>query len=503
MISLTRSLARQVRAVFRRAGIRSHNGLNKPISIQAGPDGLRLCAMTPDIAIEYQQAGECPADELTLPVSFLDDCQGKRDELVTLAAVNNKRIAVTWQDRGIPQSVRYDADRLRQSFPEPPVIFTAVEPTFWQALRDAAHCTDESPSRYALNNVHLRGEGGLVTVTDGRQLFQQGGFSFPWIGDVMIPRLAVLGCTELERLTPIEIGKTEKSLALRLGNWTLLVTIDTVGRYPQFAEILAQAESGSTVLQLPGTDAAFLADTLPRLPTSEFEECGVTLDLNGEACVRAHGPEGGPMTELVMSGATVTGEPLRIETNRQYLLTAMTLGMTEIRLSAPEAVLVASDGRRKYLWMPLSPQNALGPSADASRIDSAVAATEVSRPPSKSKTRRRSAMSELSTTSNGAAESAATTSGCQPAGGSQPAANAGAVTNEETPTAVQVRRSRLRKTSRQAAVGPIEQAVAVRDSLRESVVKANELIRTLKRQRQQSRLVATTLASLKQLQQAG
>ena len=116
-------------------------------------------------------------------------------------------------------------------------------------------------------------------------------------------------------------------------------------------------------------------------------------------------------------------------------------------------------------------------------------------------------MSESSTLSTGAIETAAA-SDRQSGGGSDPAAtgrtaNAGAATNEVEPLAGQVRRSRIRKTSRQASPGPIEQAVAVRDSLRESVAKANELIRTLKRQRQQNRLVATTLASLKQLQQAG
>jgi hypothetical protein len=477
------------------------------MSIRTDAAGLRIRALTPAIAVEYQRAGDSPADELTIPASFLDDCQGTRDELVTLEAVNKHRIAVTWQDRGIPQSVRYDSDRIRCVFPELPAKFVAIEPRIWQALKDAARCTDESPSRYALNNIHLRGEGGLVTATDGRQLFQHGGFTFPWTGDVMIPRLDLLGCSELEPTALIEIGKTDKSVALRLGNWALLITTDTVGRYPKIDEILAQAESGGTVLRLPAADAAFLADALPRLPKSELDECGVTLDLNGETCLRARGTEGSPTTELVLAGATFTGDPLRVETNRQYLLNAISLGMREIRLSAPDAALVASEHRRKYLWMPLSPRNALGPSADAIRIDSAAVAAGVSRLPSISKTRRRSKMSESSTLSTSAIETAAA-SDCQSGGGSDPAANgrtanAGAATNEVAPPAGQVRRSRIRKTSRQASPGPIEQAVAVRDSLRESVAKANELIRTLKRQRQQNRLVATTLASLKQLQQAG
>ncbi len=50
---------------------------------------------------------------------------------------------------------------------------------------------------------------------------------------------------------------------------------------------------------------------------------------------------------------------------------------------------------------------------------------------------------------------------------------------------------------------PIEQAVALRDTLRAAVTQANELIRSLKRQKREARLVQSTLASLKQLQKVG
>src|SRR5690606_11031401 len=47
---------------------------------------------------------------------------------------------------------------------------------------------------------------------------------------------------------------------------------------------------------------------------------------------------------------------------------------------------------------------------------------------------------------------------------------------------------------------PIEQAIAVRTAVREALTQTNELIRVLKRQKRQSRLVESTLQSLKQLQ---
>ena len=60
-----------------------------------------------------------------------------------------------------------------------------------------------------------------------------------------------------------------------------------------------------------------------------------------------------------------------------------------------------------------------------------------------------------------------------------------------------------KRSSASKRPSPIEQAIAVRDALRTAVVQANELIRTLKQQKRESRLVQNTLASLKQLQRVG
>jgi len=56
------------------------------------------------------------------------------------------------------------------------------------------------------------------------------------------------------------------------------------------------------------------------------------------------------------------------------------------------------------------------------------------------------------------------------------------------------------KPQGQTDVDPIQQAEALRHSLREALAKSSELIRALKRHRKRSRLVETTLASLRELQ---
>ena len=60
-----------------------------------------------------------------------------------------------------------------------------------------------------------------------------------------------------------------------------------------------------------------------------------------------------------------------------------------------------------------------------------------------------------------------------------------------------------RKRSAQPPRGTIEQTIDLRDALRATVVQANELIRTLKQQKRETRIVNSTLESLRQLQKVG
>jgi hypothetical protein len=63
--------------------------------------------------------------------------------------------------------------------------------------------------------------------------------------------------------------------------------------------------------------------------------------------------------------------------------------------------------------------------------------------------------------------------------------------------------TKAKRSSASKRPSPIEQAIAFRDALRTAVVQANELIRSLKQQKREARLVQTTLASLRQLQKVG
>jgi hypothetical protein len=506
MITISRSLARKLRAVLRRAGFKPRGGLAPPVAFHAGPDGLQIRSMAADIAVEYRVPGAFSAEELTVPLELFDDCQGKQNELVTLeSGTKNNTTIASWRDSGIPQLIEYEAKPVQKPFPEVPTTLSPVDAEFWPALRAAAECTDQSPSRYALHNLQLRGETGQVCAADGRQVYWHGGFQFPWTGDVLVPASGVLGCAELAGEGNVEIGQTESSLVLRIGNWTLVLTIDSVGRFPALDEIATCAEAGTSLLRLSAGDAEFLTAVLPKLPREGSEFHGVTLDLNGQAILQAQAAADAPRTDVLLSNATTAGPPIRIAMDRQYLLRALTQGFRNLHLSDPHQPLLAADERRKYIWAPLSLNEAIGQATEVIRIESPSERSGDSR--NQSQPTRRGATMSTATNNPQAVTAGAAATAAEPIGNAAATdvagtTNAAAGVASQVQTGGQGRRTRARKGSRPASAGPIEQAIALRDSLRESVAKSNELIRSLKRQRQQSRLVATTLASLKQLQQA-
>jgi hypothetical protein len=106
-------LARDIRAVVRRAfGTR---GPGPTLCFIADAEGLRVRAKFADAAVQYRAPGEHAAETLWLPFHALGDCEGKKDELVELAAAGKGRCIAQWRDSSVPQIVRYDGPDLHDA----------------------------------------------------------------------------------------------------------------------------------------------------------------------------------------------------------------------------------------------------------------------------------------------------------------------------------------------------------------------------------------------------
>ena len=167
----------------------------------------------------------------------------------------------------------------------------------------------------------------------------------------------------------------------------------------------------------------------------------------------------------MLTESIAQGEPIRINTNWRYLNRAIRLGFREFRLFGPEAPIQCQDeAGRSYLWALLSEEDAIAPRENAIRISSSsgeVGSALSSQPRAKRGRRmtQRQSQDNSATSTSGA-------NGEQPAGLDQ----------------------------------VLAQAEVVKASLRDSLGKTTALIASLRRHRKQSRLIKSTLASLRQLQ---
>jgi hypothetical protein len=481
LLTLTRRHALSLRKVFSAVFRRSVQG--RPIAVEfcCVNERLVLRAAGLGAAIEARLTAGRRFAPFAVSVDALKACEGKSDDPVTFERTTEgeeDQVVVRWTDRGIPQTRTFPAEELVQTFPILPETWSENGPELLTALKDAGETAEEESTRFALSCMRLRGSDGQIAATDSQQLLVQTGYQFPWEDEALVPRSKFFGSPDIPRDQPVSVGRTEDYVLFQVGDWTLWLLIEKVARFPKVEGVIPDPRAGSATVSLAEPDAQFLGPALARLPV-EQDDCdrSVTVDLNGQVAIRSRENADSAVTELVLSRTEWTGEPIRFGTGREYLARAMQLGFRQLSVTAPNAPLCCRDERRVYLWMLLGGDGCVSPADNTVRIDSASAAEPVRRasrssprnPPMPMPRNRLPSDSSSDAGSNGVSH---------------------AESNGET-----------RTDSNGAEHLPVLiQAERLRSALKSALDESRRLIRSLKRQRKQDRLVQSTLASLKELQ---
>jgi hypothetical protein len=282
--------------------------------------------------------------------------------------------------------------------------------------------------------------------------------------------VGVFACQELSQDGPVAIGKTDTHVCVRVGPWAFFLAIDAGARFPDTQAVIPAAAAGATTCRLSAADVAFLVKALPRLPGREDDNAPLTLDLSGQVAVRARAEGQERVTEVLLCRSEVVGPPVRLVCNRQYLARAVALGFTEFRVTKPDVPVASSDRSRTYVWMPLGQDGALPPGDDVLRIASA---SDESATAHAQKERRQEPMTKPHADGQG--------------NGHPPLPPASASATDPAPNGT--------------GLGAlVEEAQALKEVLHDAYGRSARLVAALKRQKKQSRLMASTLASLRQLQ---
>src|ERR1019366_7712439 len=116
MIQITRALARQLRAVLRKAApVESARNDRPSLALHAGPEGLQVRCHHAEVAVEWHLPGPRPLDAVVLPHAALDDLEARHETLVTLTAKSAEAVQARWEAGGVSQVRDYQTvslDRL-------------------------------------------------------------------------------------------------------------------------------------------------------------------------------------------------------------------------------------------------------------------------------------------------------------------------------------------------------------------------------------------------------
>jgi len=448
--------------------------------------------VAPNVAVDYHQPGTLAEDRLVVSARLLADCEGRREEPVVLERGPDDSVRARWYDAGVPQQREYTlaSSETTVEFPKLPQRWLPQGPELLPALLAAAQTAARDSVRYALNQMQLQGKTGQLVATDGRQLLIHSGFRFGWHDSVLVPALPVWGCKELRAAEAVSLGRTESHVFVRVGSWTFALAIDREGRFPNVADIVPAQTARRTTWTLTAPAAALLARSLPRLPGGNDHEQLVRVDLNLPVAVRARGVNDTALAELPLPDSQVNGPALRFCGNRQYLARALALGFTRFELVNADKPVVACDERRTYLWMPLAAKESLPRSSDVVRIGATMANGE-----SAAATERRATVSRpgmASTTTHDANEMPATRNGAVVPVNGHGSRLAVSTVEARGPSALQ-------PGPAAAQAGLLQEAEALRDLLRDGYLRSQRLLAGLKRQRQLSRLLSSTVSALRQL----
>ena len=109
MLSITRAVARVLRATLRKAGDVQSRAKPTVLSFRADDHGLRIQSRAGSVGVEYRMEGTFPAESFRLPFAALADFEGTAATFVTFAAEPNGSVRVEWTDSGVPQRRLYAA----------------------------------------------------------------------------------------------------------------------------------------------------------------------------------------------------------------------------------------------------------------------------------------------------------------------------------------------------------------------------------------------------------
>ncbi len=383
MISISRRDAGRFRAALKRCVVGRPRDLAPQVFVDIARDETTLFAAVGEVAIALALPGALgPNGRHVL-------------EFATLCAMEKVGVAAACEvrPRSLPSSVKgivvassrtMDDASASVSSPWPiPGEWRSANSDLLQALHECSKSAADQSVRYALSRLQIRGAAGELIGTDGRQLLIWGGFRFPFDDDLLTPAVPVFGSRDFASETEIRSGRTDAYFVIEIGPWTIWLTIDATGRFPDVHRAIPRLPQ--EFLNIGEQDRMALLDCLARWPVGD-EETALTLSMGPRPAVRQRTPGGKDPVEFPLLHSSCSAAAMTLVLNRNHFQRALALGLCDLHPTDAQTPVIFRDERRTYVTTTLDAHSAVpesrGSSTPLARIPAAIADGNPARPTS-------------------------------------------------------------------------------------------------------------------------
>jgi len=320
-----------------------------------------------------------PTTALLLPLEHLTkSAKGlSAEDTITLVVEGKERVKLRCAIGGsvLEQSLRTFAV---EEWPVPPKVSqpaTPLEPGFGLAFKQALECCSTDPTRANINGVFLdvtEPQSPCLVSTNGQMLFCANSFRVDLTQSVIIPDSKFLEWTDLLEQTPCSVSVKPGQAAqpakadqperpaepgwvkFESPCWTFL-TQEIQGKFPAWRQVLPEISSLGTLIHLSGEANKQMLQIIPRLPGDDSPNYPIRLRVDWQhLMLEGQNKDEQEWTSIPIQGVRVTGKPVAVVLNRQYLAKALRFGLKQLEVEDELCPVLFSSGGKKLVIMPIN-----------------------------------------------------------------------------------------------------------------------------------------------------
>jgi DNA polymerase III sliding clamp (beta) subunit (PCNA family) len=285
-------------------------------------------------------------------------------EIISFIPDGKKQVKIKYPLGGSMMEQKLETLPVDEFPPQPKIKEPDVQlgPEFGVALKQALACCSADTSRPNIRGAFVDvGDKKLhyIVGTNGRALYSANSFAFDLKKSVIVPDSKFLDWTDLMdegcklAVEPPANKSSQGFIQLKSDRWTF-ITREVDGIFPNWKQCVPPMTTPKTVIRLPSQAVKQMLEVIPYLPGNEDPNKVTRLKYEfGQFKIEGHGEKAGEWSGVFIQDANITGRPVTIGLNREYLLMALKFDLNEIQIDDPLSPLVCVNGGKKMVIMPV------------------------------------------------------------------------------------------------------------------------------------------------------